>query len=147
MRWLRLTPEQKVLVQDSFRLVAPIAEDAAALFYERLFQLDPALQQLFNTDMREQGRKLMQMLAIAVNSLDNLPNLVPALHALGRRHVAYGVKPQDFVVVGEALLWTLERGLGSAFTSDVRDAWSAAYRVLADTMLDGMRQPTELAAA
>jgi hemoglobin-like flavoprotein len=147
MRCLHLTPEQKVLVQDSFALVAPIAEEAAALFYERLFQLDPGLRQLFSTDIREQGRKLMQMLAIAVNSLDNLSNLLPALHALGRRHVAYGVTPQHFAVVGEALLWTLERGLGAAFTTDVREAWTSVYRVLAHTTLDGMSQPGELAAA
>ena len=142
-----LTPEQKAMVQDSFALVVPIADEAAALFYERLFQLDPDLKALFHTDIREQGRKLMQMLAIAVNSLDKLTNIVPALHALGRRHVEYGVTPRHFEVVGEALLWTLERGLGPAFTTEVRDAWTAVYRTLAETMLDGMRQPFELAAA
>ena len=141
-----MTPEQKTLVQDTFALVVPIAEDAAALFYDRLFQLDPGLRGLFHTDMRDQGRKLMQMLAIAVNSLDDLQKLVPALHALGRRHVAYGVTARSFEVVGEALLWTLEQGLGPSFTVEVRDAWAAVYQIVADTMLDGMRQPLELAA-
>jgi len=142
-----LTPEQKVLVQDSFTLVVPIAGEAGALFYDRLFQLDPALRALFHIDIHEQARKLMQMVAIAVNSLDNLPAMVPALHSLGRRHVDYGVTPRHFEVVGEALLWTLERGLGPAFTTDVRDAWAAVYGVLVETMRDGMRQPVEVGAA
>ena len=141
-----MTPEQKTLVQDTFALVVPIADDAGALFYDRLFQLDPALRGLFQADIREQGHKLMQVLAIAVNSLDDLQSLVPALHALGRRHVGYGVPPRAFEVGGDALLWTLEQGLGSAFTVEVRDAWAAVYQIVVDTMLDGMRQPVELAA-
>jgi hemoglobin-like flavoprotein len=143
----QVTPEQKVLIKQSFALVEPIAETAAALFYDRLFQLDPTLRGLFHGDMREQGQKLMQMIAIAVRGLDNLAQLVPAVEALGRRHARYGIKPQDFSAVGEALLWTLERGLGHAFTSEVRDAWAAVYTVLAETMLEGMRQSPARAAA
>jgi hemoglobin-like flavoprotein len=142
-----VTPEQKVLVKHSFALVEPIADTAAALFYDRLFQLDPTLRGLFHGDMHEQGQKLMQMIAIAVRGLDNLAQLVPAVEALGRRHAQYGIKPRDFGVVGEALLWTLERGLGHAFTSEMRDAWAAVYAVLAETMLEGMRQSPARAAA
>ena len=142
-----LTPEQKALVRDSFALVAPIADDAAALFYARLFELDPAVRSLFHTDLRDQGRKLMQMLAVAVNSLDNLTSLGPALHALGRRHIDYGVSPAHFETVGAALLWTLDRGLGAVFTPDVRDAWAAVYAALVDVMLEGMRQPADPIAA
>ena len=143
----QVTPEQKVLVKQSFALVEPIADTAAALFYDRLFQLDPTLRGLFHGDMHEQGQKLMQMIAIAVRGLDNLAQLVPAVEALGRRHAQHGIKPRDFGVVGEALLWTLERGLGHAFTSEMRDAWAAVYAVLAETMLEGMRQSPARAAA
>jgi hemoglobin-like flavoprotein len=142
-----LTPEQKVLVQESFALVVPIADRAGALLYDRLFELDPTLRGLFYIDIREQGRKLMQMVAIAVHSLDNLAEIVPALHALGRRHAEYGVTSQHLELGGEALLWTLERGLGPAFTTEVRDAWAAVYDVLVETMLDGMRQAPDRAAA
>jgi hemoglobin-like flavoprotein len=133
-----MTPEQRVLVQESFALVVPIADTAGALFYDRLFALDPTLRDLFRSDMREQRRKLMQMLAVAVHNLDNVDNILPALHALGRRHAEYGVTGQHFGVVGEALLWTLERGLGAAFTTDVRAAWSAVYDALVEIMLDGL---------
>jgi hemoglobin-like flavoprotein len=132
-----LTPEQKVLVQQSFALVEPIADTAAELFYARLFELDPSLRALFSGDLREQGRKLMQMIAVAVRGLDHLETIVPAVQALGRRHVAYGVKPEHFVTVGMALIWTLQQGLGSAFTPEVREAWSTVFGVLATTMQVG----------
>ena len=143
----QVTPEQKVLVKHSFALVEPIAEAAGALLYDRLFELDPTLRGLFHVDMRLQGQKLMQTVGIAVRSLDNLAQLVPALEALGRRHAQYGVTPRHIEMGGEALLWTLERGLGDAFTTDVRDAWAAVYEVLAQTMLEGMRQSPARAAA
>jgi hemoglobin-like flavoprotein len=129
-----MTSEQKVLVQDTFAKVAPIADDAAAMFYVRLFELDPSLRPLFTTDLTEQGRKLMQMIAVAVNGLDRLDELVPAVRQLGIRHARYGVKDQHYDTVAEALLWTLERGLGSDFTPAVKDAWTAVYGVLAATM-------------
>ncbi len=131
-----MTPKQKVLVQRSFLKVAPIAEQAADLFYARLFKLDPALQPLFKGDMKEQGRKLMRMIATAVNGLDRLEELVPAVQDLGRRHVVYGVRPTHYDTVGAALLWTLEQGLGPDFAPEVRDAWAAVYGILAGTMKD-----------
>jgi hemoglobin-like flavoprotein len=129
-----MTSEQKVLVQGTFAKVAPIADDAAAMFYARLFELDPSLRPLFTTDLTEQGRKLMQMIAVAVNGLDRLDELVPAVRQLGIRHARYGVKDQHYDTVAEALLWTLERGPGSDFTPAVKDAWTAVYGVLAATM-------------
>ena len=123
------------LVQDSFTKVAPIADIAAAMFYKRLFELDPALSKLFKGDMQEQGRKLMTMIGAAVRGLDNVEKLVPVLQNLGRRHAGYSVKNDDYATVGSAFLWTLEQGLGSAFTSDVRDAWAAVYGVIAKTMI------------
>src|SRR5438093_6961321 len=123
----RMTPVQKNLVQDSFSLVVPIADEAGALFYSRLFQLDPTLRTLFRGDLSEQTRKLMQMLAVAVRGLDDLESIRSALHALGRRHVAYAVTGQHFETVGDALLWTLETGLGASFTPEVREAWTGVY--------------------
>jgi hemoglobin-like flavoprotein len=129
-----VTPEQIALVQATFARVQPIAETAAALFYERLFTLDPALRPLFHGDMREQGRKLMTMLQVVVNGLTRLEALVPAVRALGRRHVGYGVTDDHYATVGAALLWTLEQGLGAAFTPEVSGAWAAAYTLLAGVM-------------
>jgi hemoglobin-like flavoprotein len=125
---------QKALVQTSFAQVRPIADAAAALFYNRLFELDPTLRPLFKGDLKEQGRKLMDMLTLAVKGLDRPEALLPALAALGRRHAGYGVNKHDYETVGEALLWTLEQGLGPSFTPDIREAWSALYRLVADMM-------------
>jgi hemoglobin-like flavoprotein len=129
-----MTAEQKLLVQKTFAKVVPIADTAASLFYGRLFEIDPALRPLFKGDLVEQGRKLMQMIGVAVNGLDRLDQIVPAVQQLGVRHVAYGVKDEHYATVAVALLWTLEQGLGPDFTPEVRNAWTAAYTVLADTM-------------
>lgn len=129
-----MTPAQKTLVQTTFGKVVPIADAAAALFYNRLFELDPSLRPLFKGDLVEQGRKLMQMIGVAVNGLDRLDQILPAVQQLGVRHAGYGVRDQHYDTVAVALLWTLERGLGSDFTPDVKDAWTAAYTVLAGTM-------------
>ena len=129
-----MTPEQAVLIKTSWAQVVPIKEQAAALFYGRLFELDPELKPLFQGNMSEQGRKLMAMINTAVNGLDRLEAIVPAVQELGRRHVAYGVQDQHYDSVGSALLWTLEQGLGAGFTPAVRDAWIAVYGLLATTM-------------
>lgn len=131
-----MTPQQIDLVQASWKQVVPVAETAAQMFYGRLFFLDPSLRALFLGDMREQGRKVMAMLSYTVNGLTRLEVLLPAIRALGRRHTTYGVRPEHYFTVGAALLWTLEQGLGAAFTPAVREAWVAAYGVLASTMRD-----------
>lgn len=123
-------------VQDSFRKVEPIAETAAAIFYAKLFEKDPSLRLLFKGDMKEQGRKLMTMLAMAVNSLTNMDAFLPVLQNLGRRHVGYGVTDGMYNTVGTALLETLEAGLGDDFTPEVKDAWSQVYATLATIMKD-----------
>ncbi len=125
---------QKQLVRESFALVEPIAEAAAAMFYDRLFELDPNLRPLFKGDMAEQGRKLMTMIKVAVGGLDRLDKLVPAVEELGRRHHEYGVTAADYDTVAEALLWTLEQGLGEAYTPDVESAGASVYGVLAGVM-------------
>jgi hemoglobin-like flavoprotein len=107
-----LTAAQKTLVQDTFAIITPIADDAAALFYQRLFKLDPSLERMFRGDMKEQRKKLMQMLTAAVKGVDQLDQLVPVVEDLGRRHARYGVEDRHYDTVGAALLWTLEAGLG-----------------------------------
>ena len=129
-----MTPQQIELIKSSFAKVAPISETAAELFYGRLFTLDPKLKPLFKGDMKEQGRKLMAMLATSVANLNNLGSIIPTVEALGRRHNDYGVKPKDYQTVAEALLWTLEQGLGDAFTPDVKQAWTECYVTLANVM-------------
>ncbi len=129
-----MTPDQITLVRQSFAKVAPIAPQAAELFYGRLFELDPSVRPLFKGDMKEQGRKLMGMIATAVANLDNLAAVVPAVQDMGRRHAGYGVLPAHYATVGTALLWTLEQGLGDAFTPDCRDAWAAMYGAVAGVM-------------
>jgi hemoglobin-like flavoprotein len=129
-----MTPDQKQLVRDSFAKVAPIAPTAAELFYGRLFELDPGLRPLFKGDMKEQGRKLMAMIATAVAGLDKLDTIVPAVRALGKRHAGYGVIDAQYDTVAAALLWTLEQGLGPDFTPATKEAWTACYTLLAGQM-------------
>ena len=134
-----LTITQKTLVQNSFAIIAPIADDAAALFYRRLFELDPSLVHIFRGDAAEQRKKLMQMLSAAVKGLDRLDLLVPAVEHLGRRHARYGVTDAHYETVAAALLWTLEKGLGTAFDDQMKDAWAAVYSLLATTMKGAAR--------
>jgi hemoglobin-like flavoprotein len=134
-----MTPMQRTLVQQSFKQVVPIADAAATIFYERLFATAPALRPLFKSDLAEQKKKLVQMLAYCVGKLDAPDELLPAVRALGKRHVGYGVIDEHYQLVGAALLWTLETGLGAAFTPEVKDAWTAVYTVLATTMIEGTR--------
>lgn len=134
------TMTQIELVQKTFGVVAPIADDVAVLFYRRLFEIDPSLESMFTGDMTEQRRKLMVMLTAAVKGLPRLDRLIPVLEDLGRRHVHYGVVDRHYETVGEALLWTLEKGLGTAFTPEVKEAWTTVYGVLASTMKAGATQ-------
>jgi nitric oxide dioxygenase len=122
-------------VQQSFAKVAPVSETAAVLFYDRLFEVAPTVRAMFPADMTEQRKKLMAMLAAVVNGLANLDSILPAASALAKRHVAYGARPEHYPVVGSALLWTLEKGLGEAWTSDVKEAWTAAYGTLSGYMI------------
>lgn len=130
-----MTPAEVALVKSSFEKVKPIASDAAALFYGRLFEVAPEVKPLFKGEITEQGRKLMTTLAVVVNGLDNLPSILPAASALAKKHVAYGVTPGHYEPVGEALLWTLERGLGPAWTPQLAAAWTSAYATLSGYMI------------
>jgi hemoglobin-like flavoprotein len=130
-----MTPEQVKLVQDSFAKVAPISETAAVLFYDRLFEVAPAVKSMFPPDMTEQRRKLMATLAVVVNGLSNLESILPAASALAVRHISYGARAEHYPVVGAALLWTLEKGLGDAWTPDLAAAWTTAYGTLSGYMI------------
>ena len=131
-----MTPEQIILVKTSWKQVVPIKEKAAEMFYSKLFDLDPAVKPLFTSDIVEQGKKLMMAISTVVNSLDEIETIVPIIQDMGRRHAGYGVKPQHYDTVGTALLWTLETGLGPAFTSEVKDSWIRAYFLIAIVMKD-----------
>jgi hemoglobin-like flavoprotein len=131
-----MNPTQIKLVQDSFARVAPISEQAAVLFYDRLFEVAPPVRAMFPDDMTEQRKKLMATLAVVVNGLSNLEAVLPAASALAKRHVSYGAKPEHYPVVGGALLWTLEKGLGDAWPPEVAEAWTAAYGTLSGYMIE-----------
>lgn len=137
-----MTPKQIELVQGSFAQVAPIADEAAALFYHNLFSADPSLKPLFKGDMQAQGKKLMQMIGVAVGKLNELDVLVPVLECLGERHLEYGVEDSHYATVGGALLKTLGQGLGDAFTEEVEQAWTTAYGVMANTMIAAANKTT-----
>ncbi len=137
-----MTPEQIILVQNSFGKVLPIQETAAQLFYGRLFELDPSLEHLFHTDMTEQGRRLMGAIDNVVRHLEDLESILPTIRDLGRRHAGYGVEPRHYDTVAAALLWTLEQGLGDDFTDDTKQAWATAYGLLSSTMMDAAQSQT-----
>lgn len=141
-----MTPHQITLVQQSFAKVLPIRKTAAALFYARLFAIDPGTAVLFRDDMATQGAKLMAAIGTIVRSLDRIEPMLEPIRALGRRHASYGVRQEHYASVGAALLWTLEQGLGADFTDEVRGAWAAAYDLLSRAMIDAASQPVPQAA-
>jgi hemoglobin-like flavoprotein len=130
-----MTPQQVKAIQESFARLAPISEQAAALFYGRLFEIAPSVKPLFRGEMLEQGRKLMATLGLVVDGLSKLESILPAASRLAKRHVDYGVKPAHYEPVGAALLWTLERGLGDQWTPELSATWAAAYTILSDYMI------------
>jgi hemoglobin-like flavoprotein len=130
-----LTRDACRLVQASFAEIEPVADNVAAAFYLRMFELNPTLVRLFKTDMQKQGLKFMEKLAVAVMGLEDLESIAPLVAALGRRHGEYGVRPADYETAREALLWALGEGLGPTFNAELRDAWSAAFATLATEMI------------
>jgi nitric oxide dioxygenase len=134
-----ITSRQIELVQSSFQQVLPIRDLAGELLYGRIFELAPEARALFADDIRPQAKRLMAAVKLAVDGLDRLDQVGPYLVKLGARHAHYGVQPEHFEVGGEALLWTLEQGLGDAFTPDIREAWATAWNVIAAAMLAGMQ--------
>lgn len=140
-----MTPQQIELVKKTWTMVVPIADKAAELFYGRLFELEPSYKDMFKNDMTEQGKKLMKTINIAVEALDDVEPLIPTLKQMGADHAGYGVVDRDYNVVGAALLWTLEQGLGDEFTDEVKNAWGAVYEVLASVMKEGAAEAEKAA--
>ena len=131
---MAISARQKMLVQQSFDKVIPIADTAADIFYKKLFEYDPSLKPLFKKPMVEQGKVLMATLKVAVKSLDDIEGLVGVLQKLAERHKGYGVKVDDYTPVGNALLFTLKTGLGKDFTPELRRAWIEVYKTIAEVM-------------
>jgi hemoglobin-like flavoprotein len=140
-----MTPAQKELVQNTWTLVVPIADTATAMFYDRLFAIDPGSRELFeNTDLAEQRLKLLQVLSVAIAGLDDLGRLIPIVEDLGRRHGGYGVRDEHYDSVGAALLWTLQKGLGAAWTAETAAAWAEVYGLLSGVMRRAQRNAARL---
>lgn len=140
-----MTAQEIGLVKDSFRKLRPTAEQVTALFYARLFELEPSLRQLFHGDMATQGCRFMQMIARLIQALDRSDSLAQDLRELGARHSCYGVRDEHYATVGAALLWTLEKSLGSEFTPAVKSAWTTTYAFFARTMKDGAHSAVDAA--
>jgi len=136
-----MTPQQIELVKTRYAKIVPFKEQAAELFYCRLFELDPSLRLMFKSDMTEQKQKLMIAIAMVVSSLEKLETLLPTVREMGRRHKSYGVQNRHYDLVGAALLWTLEIGLGAAWNRDLAEAWGGAYQALAAAMMEGAESP------
>ena len=142
-----MSPEQKNLVKSTWAMVVPIADTAAGLFYDRLFAIDTSTRSMFtSTNMTEQRKKLMQALAFVINGLDRTEQLLPTIQSLGRNHVRYGVTDKHYDSVGAALLWTLEQGLKDAWTPKVKEAWIAAYTLVAGVMKDAAKSAQTVSA-
>ena len=135
-----MTNEQKLLVQSTFAVIAPNPDAVAETFYNRLFEIDSSLRQLFKGDMKTQGTMFMSMIALSIKGLDNLAMLVPAVQNLGRRHSNYGVSDEHYSIAGQAFLWTLEKCLGEKYTNEVHQAWVATYTLLANTMKEAQHE-------
>ncbi len=144
---MTISARQKQLVQQTLRQVAPLAETASALYYMRLFELDPSLRAVFTPDLQVQSRKLLSMIAYNRDGLEYSETLILSLHQLGRRFAENGLIPSDYETVGDALLWTLARGLGAAFTAEVREAWEAVYGLLSDVAIEASAPVKKVEAA
>lgn len=134
-----MTPEQIQSLKSSYAQVEGIADAAAELFYGRLFEVAPGVKPLFRNDMKTQGRMLMSAIGLVVRGLDNPESILPAVKAMGERHNRYGALPEHYPVVGECLLWTLEKGLGDAFTPELKQAWGEAYELLSGLMIQAQK--------
>ncbi len=140
-----MNTQQIQLVQDSWKMVRPIANTAGQIFYGRLFQTHPQLQSLFRGDLPTQIKKLMTMLTVVVNGLTRLEQIIPAAQSLAVRHIDYGVKEEHYAAVGSALLWTLEQGLGEAWNEELKEAWTTAFQTLSSVMIAAHQEAVSVA--
>ena len=139
--FIAMTPKQVQIVKHTFGLLAPQASEATEIFYRELFRIAPDTRRLFPDDMRDHKSKFVQMLATFVKCLDNVSGISEHVVDLGRRHAGYDVSESDYDLVGQALLCMLHRLLGARCTPEIRDAWAAAYGMLARLMKEGAAEP------
>ena len=132
-----LTPAQVGIVQHSFKRIGPQATEASRIFYDELFRISPELRVLFPDDLSAHKAKFVQMLAGVIRSLDQIAAISEELVDLGRRHMSYDVEDDHYAIVGDALLWTINRVLGAEFTPEARDAWASAYDMISRVMQEG----------
>ncbi len=130
-----MNQEQIKIIKTSFEKIEPIADQAGMLFYEKLFEIAPELSSLFFNDRTVQAQKLMKTLGVVVHNLENIEDILPNVEKLAIAHVDYGVKPEHYLPVGKALIWTIEKGLGDDCTTEIKEAWLAAYRFLSNFMI------------
>jgi hemoglobin-like flavoprotein len=135
-----MTPKQIELVQNSWDYVINNVAEAGEIFYEKLFEKDPQLRSMFSTDIKEQSRKLIGIITFAVKKLNNLSEVIGDVQALGKRHGRYGVQPSHYVIVGDSLLWALEKGLGERWNEEVKEAWTRLYTTLAEIMIHAAKE-------
>jgi hemoglobin-like flavoprotein len=134
-----MTPREIFLIQNSFRQLRSITDHAGAIFFARLFEIEPASRSLFHGDIAEQGNRMIQTVGYFVIGLDQLDVTLKALRQSGLRQSDFRFNDSLFQSIGDTLLWTLSRCLGTNFTMEVRSAWAKAYWLLAETMKAGMR--------
>ena len=138
--------DQVALVQESFEKVAPLGTKVAEIFYSELFAIDPSLRGMFKGDLQAQYGKLLAVLATVVRGLHTPEKIQKAAENLAVRHLDFGVKPEHYTYVGNALLRTLKKGLGDEFTPELREAWIGAYRLIAQVMKAAAYAPNSKAA-
>lgn len=131
-----MTAEQIQLVKQTWKTFRGINPATVGdLFYSKLFADNPSLRKMFPVNMQQQYQKLIDMLNAVVIRLDRLDEITEEIAAMAQRHVEYGVRPAHYKLVGNALLWTLQKGLGNDWTLEVKNAWLTCYTILADTMI------------
>lgn len=136
-----MTNEQIELIENSWDYVLMNSTEAGMIFYNKLFELDPALRQLFKGDIKSQSQKLISLITFAVHKLKNLDEIVHDVKSLGARHKGYHVKPEHYATVGTALLWTLEKGMDTHWTAEMKGAWTTLYGVLSGIMMETYNEP------
>jgi hemoglobin-like flavoprotein len=132
-----MTDSNILAVKNSWSYIMFQSEEFSGLFYQKLFELNPSLRHLFKGNIEEQGSKLMRMLTMIIARLQRLQDIETEVKALGHRHVGYGTRPEHYQTVGQALLWSLENALGDRWSEETRKAWTEAYTIMANTMLQG----------
>jgi nitric oxide dioxygenase len=142
-----MTQKQKDLVKSTWALVATIDPVVVgSLFYNHLFKIAPQVKHMFRNPIDGQSKKLLAMIGYIIAKLDRIETIVPEIEKLAKKHSAYGVKPEHYATVGDALLWTLEKGLGEHWNEEVKEAWTTCYVLLSNVMINVSEEEKQEAA-